>query len=215
MAGRSESDMRFDIGVDDAAAWITMLRADPRFSKVVIAGHSEGSLVGMVAAERSKADGFISLEGAGRPAATVLREQLSAQGAPETMYGYILDSLVAGHTIDSVPPQLAMLFRPTVQPYLISWFKYDPVAELKKLPYKTLVVEGTHDIQVTMQDAKLLATAPGATLVTIDSMTHVLKLGPADAAAQIASVYADGTIPIPGALISAIVAYIRAAPQAR
>jgi pimeloyl-ACP methyl ester carboxylesterase len=215
MSGHSESDMRFDTGIDDASAWIKMLRSDPRFSKVMVAGHSEGSLVGMVAAGRSKADGFVSLEGAGRAAAVVLRQQLSERGTPETMYGYILDSLAAGHMIDSIPPALATLFRPSVQPYLISWFRYDPVVELKKLSYAILVVQGTHDIQVTMQDARLLASVPGARLVTIDGMTHVLKLGPSDAAAQIAGVYTDGTIPLPGALISAIVAYVRAAQQAR
>jgi len=215
MAGKTESDYRFDTGVTDAAEWIRMLRADPRFSKVVVVGHSEGSLVGMVAAEREKADGFVSLEGAGRPAAVVLREQLTKNGAPVAMFGSILDSLSAGKTVDSVPPALAALFRPSVQPYLISWFRYDPAAELKKLPYATLIVQGTHDIQVSMDDANLLAAVPGAKLLKIDDMTHVLKIGPADAAAQVASVYTDPAVPIPPELVSAIAAYVHAAPQPR
>jgi hypothetical protein len=213
MAGHTESDYRFDTGIEDADAWIRMLRADPRFSKVVIVGHSEGSLVGMVAAQRVKADGFVSLEGAGRPAAAVLREQLTARGVPIAMFGPILDSLSAGKTVDSTPPAMAALFRPSVQPYLISWFRYDPAAELKKLPYATLVVQGTHDIQVTMNDASLHAAAPGARLLTIDGMTHVLKIGPADPAAQLTGVYTDGTIPLPPELVSAIAAYVRATPQ--
>ena len=102
-----------------------------------------------------------------------------------------------------------------MQPYLISWFRYDPAAELKKLPYATLVVQGTHDIQVSAEDARMLATAPGATLVTLDGMTHVLKIGPADAAAQIASVYVDSSIPLDPALVSAVVAYVRSAPRPR
>lgn len=215
MPDHDESKYRFDTGIDDATAWIAMLDADPRFSKVVIAGHSEGSLIGMVAAQRAKAEGFISLEGAGRPAADVLREQLTERGAPVAMFGPILDSLSAGKTVDSTPPVLAALFRLSVQPYLISWFRYNPVAELKKLPYSTLVVEGTHDIQVTMKDAELLASAPGAKLLTIDGMTHVLKIGPADAAAQVASVYTDPKVPLPPQLVSAIVVYVRAAPQPR
>lgn len=215
MSGLDESKYTFETGIDDAAAWITMLDADPRFSKVVIAGHSEGSLIGMVAAQRAKTAGFISLEGAGRPAADVLREQLTAGGAPVAMFGSILDSLSAGKTVDNTPPALAMLFRSSVQPYLISWFRYDPAAEMKKLPYATLVVQGTHDIQVTMKDAELLAAAPGAKLLTIDGMMHVLKIGPADAAAQVATVYTDPKVPLPPQLVSAIVAYVQAAPQPR
>lgn len=215
MAGHAESDYRFDTGIADAAAWINMLRVDPRFSKVIIVGHSEGSLVGMVAAQRAKAGGFVSLEGAGRPAAAVLREQLTERGVPIAMFGAILDSLSAGKTVDSTPPALAALFRPSVQPYLISWFHYDPAAELRKLPYTTLVVQGTHDIQVTLNDAKLLASAPGAKLLLVDGMTHVLKIGPADASAQVAGVYTDGSVPLPPELVSAIAAYVGTAPQNR
>jgi uncharacterized protein len=215
MSGMKEDDFRFDMGVDDAAAWIRMLRADPRFSKVVVVGHSEGSLVGMVAAQRAQADGFISLEGAGRPAADIIREQLTAAGVPPAMFQSILDSLAAGRTVANTPPALASLFRPSVQPYMISWFKYDPAAELKKLPYATLVIQGTHDAQVSAKDAALLAAAPGAKLVTIDGMTHVLKPGPADKAAQIATVYTNPTIPIAPDLVTEIVAYVRATPHAR
>ena len=215
MAGRSESDYRFDMSVDDAAAWIRMLKADPRFSKVVVVGHSEGSLVGMVAAQRAPSDGFVSLEGAGRPAAAILREQLTARGVPLPMFDPILDSLSAGHTIDNVPPAFAAVFRPSVQPYLISWFRYDPAAELRKLPYATLVVQGTHDIQTSEHDGQLLGAAPGAKLLMIDGMTHVLKAGPADAAEQIAGVYTDPSIPIVPQLVSAIANYVRAAPRVR
>lgn len=215
MAGMKEDDLRFDMGVDDAAAWISKLRADPRFTKVVILGHSEGSLVGMVAAQRAHADGFVSLEGAGRPAADILREQLTAGGVPPAMFEPILDSLAAGKAVASTPPALASVFRASVQPYMISWFKYDPAAELKKLPYATLVVQGTNDVQVTAKDAELLAAAPGAKLLTIDGMTHVLKLGPADKAAQLATVYSNPGIPVAPALVSAIVQYVRAAPQPR
>ena len=215
MSGMKEDDFRFDMGVDDAAAWLRMLRADPGFSKVVVAGHSEGSLIGMVAARRAQADGFVSLGGAGRPAADILREQLTEAGVPAAMFEAPLDSLSAGRIVDNTAPALASLFRPSVQPYMISWFRYDPAAELKKLPYATLVIQGTHDVQVSAKDAALLAAAPGARLVTIDGMTHVLKVGPADKAAQLSSVYSDPTIPVAPELIDRIIAYVRDAPQPR
>jgi uncharacterized protein len=214
MAGMKESDYRFDMGVDDAAGWLRMLRADARFSRIVVAGHSEGSLIGMIAAQRAPADGFVSLEGAGRPAADVIRAQLVAGGAPPEMFEAALDSLVAGRTIENTSPALASLFRPSAQPYMISWFRYDPAAELKKLSYPTLIIQGTHDVQVSAADASKLAAAPGAKLLTIDGMTHVLKIGPADAAAQVAGVYSDPSVPVAPELVAAIVAYVRAVPQA-
>ena len=215
MSGLAESDYRFDLGVDDAAGWIRKLRTDPRFSKIVVVGHSEGSLVGMVAAQRATADGFVTLEGAGRPAADVIREQLLAGGVPAAMFQSILDSLSAGKLVENTPPALASMFRASVQPYMISWFRYDPAAELKKLPYTTLVIQGTHDLQTTSKDAELLAAAQGAKLVMIDGMTHVLKKGPPDAASQVTSVYADPALPLDPELVPAIVAYVREAPKSR
>ncbi|MEO2021940.1 MAG: alpha/beta fold hydrolase, partial [Pirellulaceae bacterium] len=43
---------RFDVFVDDAVGWVAMLRKDQRFSGVAILGHSQGSLVAMLAAQQ-------------------------------------------------------------------------------------------------------------------------------------------------------------------
>ena len=75
-AGGSESELSFDDGINDAAAFIQMLKADTRFSKVIVLGHSEGSLIGMVAAEQARADGFISVAGAGERADKVIEQQV-------------------------------------------------------------------------------------------------------------------------------------------
>ena len=211
MAGKTESDLTFENGIDDAVAWVNMLRADSRFSKVIVVGHSEGSLIGMVAAARAKADGFVSLEGAGRPAAVVLHEQMASRGVPSEMYAATLDSLQAGKTVANPAPALAALFRPSVQPYLISWFRYDPAAELRKLPFATLVIQGSNDIQTSTADAQALASAPSAKLVMIDGMTHVLKDGPADPQSQLAGVYTEPALPLDTTAVNAIVAYVKAA----
>ncbi len=74
-----------------------------------------------------------------------------------------------------------MLFRASVQPYLVSWFKYDPSQEIKKLTIPVLILQGTTDVQVSVADAKALKQAdPQATLVLIDGMNHVLKTSAAD-----------------------------------
>jgi pimeloyl-ACP methyl ester carboxylesterase len=210
-AGPSEETLRFDHYVGDAAGWIGKLRADGRFGKVAIAGHSEGSLVGMMAAARAPVDAFVSLDGAGRPAADTLRAQLSdrLKAAPALLAASnrILDSLVAGKTADDVPPALVTLYRPSIQPYLISWFRYDPAAELRKVRAPVGIVQGTADLQVPVEDAKLLAAAvPSAKFVLVQGMSHVLK-HVADGATlqqQVQTAYSDPTIPLEPAVVQAI-----------
>jgi hypothetical protein len=118
----SEANLRFDMYADDAAGWIRRLRSDARFSTITVVGHSEGSLLGMLATQRGAADGYVSIAGAGRAADKILREQLGKQLPPDLLSfsNKGLDALLAGHTVDSVPPPLLSLFRPSVQPYMIS-----------------------------------------------------------------------------------------------
>ncbi|MGH7689596.1 MAG: alpha/beta hydrolase, partial [Gemmatimonadaceae bacterium] len=189
-AGHSESDLRFDNYVDDAEGWIAQLRGDKRFTTVTVIGHSEGSLIGMIAARTARAGGYVSLEGAGSPAAVILRTQLKGKLPPDlaAQSERILSGLEKGQPTDSVPAPLMVLYRPSVQPYLISWFRYNPAAEIGKLRIPVLIVQGTHDEQVTMDDAHRLAAAdPRATLLVLDGMTHVLKDAPAGLSAQTAA----------------------------
>lgn len=201
-AGPDESELRFENYIDDAIAWVEKLRADKRFGKIFIIGHSEGSLIGMIAAEKAAAAGFISLAGAGFKASDILKTQLASQPEPikSTCYSSI-DSLEAGKTFSDVNPLLYSLFRPSVQPYLISWFKYDPCSELRKLAEPVLIIQGTTDIQVSMNDAENLKNAkPDATLAVIEGMNHILKDAPADRQANIAS-YSDPSLPLNAELV--------------
>ena len=209
-AASSETDLRFDMFADDATAWAQQLRTDRRFTTVTVAGHSEGSLLGMLATRRANADAFVSIAGVGRPAAQVLHEQLLTR-APAALVAEAdraMARLVAGQTADSVPPTLAALFRPSVQPYLISWFRYDPLAEIRRLGVPVLVTQGSTDVQVAIEDARLLAGAdPKAVLTIIDGMNHVLKMVPSDPAAQLRS-YSDSTLPVAPALIDVIGTFV-------
>ena len=207
-AAPSESDLRFEMGADDAALLVTQLRADPRVGKITIIGHSEGSLVGMLAAERVPVDGFVSLAGAGRPIADILREQL-AKGVKDPALlakaNAILAALAAGSTVSDVPKELAPLFRPSVQPYLISWMKYDPATELARIEASSvLVAHGTTDIQVPIADAQRLAAArPSAKLLVIEGMNHVLKAADASDAAQ-QDAYTNPSLPVVPELVAAL-----------
>ncbi|HEX8284256.1 MAG TPA: alpha/beta hydrolase [Pyrinomonadaceae bacterium] len=211
MAAKSEADLRFDTYIEDAVLWGRKLRADPRFSTLVVAGHSEGSLVGAVAAQRLGADAFISIAGAGRRLDVVALEQLKPQLSPE-LYARseaVFKSLVEGKAVPDAPQELAMLFRPSVQPYLISWLKYDPPKEVAKLAVPVLVAQGTHDIQARAEDAKALAAAkPDARLLLVEGMNHVLKMTPADPKQQTAS-YSDPALPVAPRFLAEVVAFVK------
>lgn len=179
-AAPAEADLRFEMGADDAALFIEALRADERIGRVSVLGHSEGVLVGTLAAQRTSVDTFVSIAGAGRPAGEVLREQLSRNLGDADLRAQalsILSALERGERVADVPPALSFLFRPSVQGYLVSWMKYDPAAELAKPSVSdVLVVQGTTDIQVSITDAERLAAARSdARLLVIEGMNHVLK----------------------------------------
>jgi len=196
-AGPEEKDLRFDNYVNDVTDWIKLLKKDHRFSKIIIAGHSEGSLLGMIAANLENVNAYISIAGAGRSADKILKEQLKAQPQQVIDMCYsIIDSLVKGKQVNDINPALNVLFRPSVQPYMISWFKYDPQTEIKKLTIPILILQGTTDIQVSVDDAKLLSNAnPKAKMVLIENMNHVLKNAEADRQKNSAT-YNDPNLPI-------------------
>lgn len=212
-AARQESELRMEDYVQDAASWVNKLALDARFSGVVILGHSEGSLIGMLAAQRSPTRAFISMAGAAEKAAAILRRQLRGQLPPDLaeQSEAILSSLEAGRTSVDVPTPLAALYRPSVQPYLISWFKYSPTDELAKLKMPCLIVQGETDIQVDVSDAQALHAARQACqLKIIAGMNHVLKMVPADQDQQIAS-YSDPNLPLAAELTASLEQFLSSA----
>lgn len=214
MAGAKEEDLRFGTYVSDAEGWIKQLRADKRFSTVSVAGHSEGSLIGMIAAREAGADGYVSLEGAGRKPSAIIAEQITPQVTPEILATskHLMALIEAGQPADTttVPPMLAGLFRASVRPYLVSWFRYDPAVEISKLKIPALIVQGTTDIQTSMADANALAKGyPTGRLLTIEGMNHVLKTAPPGRAEQ-ASAYTDPSLPVVPRLIDEIATFVKA-----
>jgi hypothetical protein len=89
----------------------------------------------MMAAQRSPVSHVVSLAGAGRAISEVLDEQLARGLAPALLADArrIMAELKAGRTVDSVPSQLLVVFRSSVQPYMISWLPIDPAQELGRL----------------------------------------------------------------------------------
>jgi fermentation-respiration switch protein FrsA (DUF1100 family) len=207
-APRREEDLRFETYVADVVQWVTWLRRDPRFLRIGLIGHSEGSLIGMLAAKQAKVDALVSIAGAGRAAPALIGAQLDAKLAPslKARSNQILDELAAGRTVTDVPNELAALYRPSVQPYLISWFKYDPVREIAALEVPVLIVQGTTDLQISVDDAKRLAAAKkDAKLRMIAGMNHVLKHATLPTEQQAA--YTDPSLPIKAQAVEEIASF--------
>ena len=209
-AGLKERDLRFETYIEDARAWVALLDEREELGEVIVIGHSEGSLIGMAAARDERVDKFVSIAGAGEPAHAVLRRQLTTQ-APGivNVFTPILDSLIQGDTVREVPAYLNTLFRPSVQPYLISWFAYDPAQLIGQLEKPMLIVQGTTDIQVEEADARKLAEAnERAELFLVEGMNHILKDAPADRQQNLET-YNDPDLPLSAGLVERIAGFIR------
>lgn len=173
--GTVDKDIMFDDFVTDATDVFNYFKEKDAFSKIYIIGHSQGSLVGMLAA-KDKADGFISLAGAGNNIGDVLIDQVTKMApalGEETQR--IVTILKDGKTTTDYPAALASVFSADLQPFMINWMTYNPTAIIKDLEMPILLINGTKDLQVSESEAELLKKAnEKAELVIIENMNHVL-----------------------------------------
>lgn len=215
-AAISEFDLRFDDFIGDAAAWCARLQADPRFSSLTVVGHSQGAQVGMNAAWLCDADGFVTISGSGRGLFELLRDQLGASLPVRTRVRAedVLQELEQGRLVDEPPVELTILFRRSVQEFLISWEQHDPVRELARLALPVLIVQGTTDNQVTVADAERLhAARPGARLLLVEGMNHLLKMVAADNTYVQQSSLVDSTLQIAAEVPAAVVELVHEADR--
>ncbi|MBJ2289973.1 alpha/beta fold hydrolase [Pseudomonas sp. MF5691] len=205
-----ERNLTLDAYVADAMAWGKSLKADPRFGPLIVLGHSEGALVAALAAPELDPAGVVSLSGSARPVDQVIRQQLADHLPPALLLrsNQILDRLKAGQVDADVPDPLQGIFRPSVQPYLISLFRADPAAAFARLNMPALIVQGTTDLQVGVADAEKLKQAkPDAELAVIPGMNHVMRIVPNDVKQQLSS-YNNPQLPLADALGRRLVSFI-------
>jgi uncharacterized protein len=210
-AAKTESELRLTTYSDDAVLWARKYRHDARFSTMTFLGHSEGALIGTLAAKQEKPDGLVLFAGAGRPAHEVIHEQLKRSISAELVQksDAIADTLMMGKDVAVVPPMLMSLYRPSVQPYMKSWLGMDPAAELRDIKLPTMVIWGTSDIQVSRVDADLLASSrKGIRKLIIPNMNHVMKPTLEDPSAQIGA-YSDSTIVLAPGLIEPLARFVK------
>lgn len=117
----------------DAEAGIEWLRAQKRFKKVGIIGHSEGGTIAFMLASQKKLDFIVSLAGTSVKGDSVLLAQTKAMAGPQAK--------------DMSIEQFRKM--PEVQNPWVKWFiDYDPQGDIAKIKCPVMALNGSKDLQV-------------------------------------------------------------------
>ena len=200
--------LSFEIFINEAKTVLGFFKTSNNYSKIIVAGHSQGSLVGLLASQ-NKADGFISLAGAGRSIDNILIEQISKQ-APflKEETERIIDQLKEGVIVEDYNELLKSLFNKKTQPFLMSWIKYNPQEQIKKLTIPILIINGSNDIQVATTEGELLhKSAQSSQLQIIENMNHLFKEIKGDINENMLS-YNNPNLPVMEELINIITTFV-------
>ncbi len=205
---KSGHEIKFSDYINDAVSIINHFKKSKKFKELVVIGHSEGALIGMIASQ-SIADRFISVAGAGEDYLTLIERQLSIQPPfVRSMSEPIIEKLKNKKLVDSVPPLLNSLFRSDVQSYLIDASSYDPVEEISKLNIPILIIQGSTDIQIEVNDALILhKAAKSSRLEIIDGMNHVFRQASDNRLLNLQT-YGNPDLPIDNSMVSLVSEFI-------
>ena len=215
-ADAREENLVFEDYINDVIALVDMLHSDGRFSDIILAGHSEGSLIAMAAAQNnSNIAKIISITGAGRPFDVILKEQLAAQPIPDNILAEIdtiIESLKRGEKVEKMTSGigLELLFRPSVQPFVITSMRYIPADLISQLQIPVMVVHGGTDIQIKETDHNMLMAAqPKAVGLFIPDMSHPLKRAATTDQMDQLPTYTNPDLQLHEELIPAMVRFIK------
>ncbi|WP_405605702.1 alpha/beta hydrolase [Polaribacter sp. Asnod1-A03] len=200
-------NINFSDFAKDLDAVISHFKNDKRFTEITLIGHSQGSLVAMLAS--NDIDKYISLAGAGETIDKTIVKQFGKNNptlgeAAQQQF----DTLKAKGRIETVNPFLMSVFAKQNQAFLYSWMQINPTEEIKKLAIPILIINGNKDLQVKIEDAKLLHAAnPKSKLVIIENMNHVLKN--IEKEEDNMASYFSADFPISEKLIETIIKFVR------
>ena len=207
--GNIDKNTMFDDFVKDAISVIEYFKKTGAFSKIYVIGHSQGSLVGMLAG-KNRIDGFVSISGAGKSIDSVVIDQVqktAPQFTEDTKRAFGV--MRSGHTTTDYPPALFSIFNPEIQPFMMNWMQYNPKEIIKSLDMPILIINGTNDLQVGTEEAKSLKNAdPSAELKIIEKMNHIMFIIDGDDLENAKS-YNESVRPISQDVINAIVDFIK------
>jgi dienelactone hydrolase len=173
----------FDITIKNhisgALSWLMMFSKQKNdYSKIVVFGHQESAIFGIVGSNVVSVDGFIAVNAPGTTIDTLI-EKLYFPSIPEKLKGignHILSEMRNGRVYENVPTPLVPLFGKDIQPILISSMKFNPAEKIKDLKCPILIVYGEYDMDSPESEVlKLAAAAQNATVKKIPMMNNILK----------------------------------------
>ncbi|WP_339873117.1 alpha/beta hydrolase [Olleya marilimosa] len=203
-----DKNLSFDDFVTDAIDVLDYFKNLNQYNKIYIVGHDQGSLIGMLAA-KDKADGFISIAGAGQTIDSVIIEQIE-KTAPQFTADTkrIFNILKSGKTTTDYPVALSSIFNIETQRFFMSWMKHNPVDIISTLNIPTLIINGTKDLQVSEAEALLLKeAAKDASIQIIKNMNHVMVTIAGDDLENSKS-YNESQRPLADGLLEKIISFI-------
>ena len=181
--------------VKDVKIAIEYYQEDSRFSGIHLIGHSQGSLVAMLAVSDA-VKSYTSIAGPSTSIDETITMQLSKKnndmGKVATTY---FEELKKTDTILEVNPFLISIFSPQNQKFIANWMSFNPSVEIQKLTIPILILQGDMDLQVEEIDAQnLKKVKPNAQLRIIPKMNHILK--EVNSLEENNKSYADETYPL-------------------
>jgi pimeloyl-ACP methyl ester carboxylesterase len=206
--GIYDRQYQFDDFVSDAKDVLNFFKTQFSYNKIVLIGHSQGSLVAMLAAEHS--DGIISIAGPAESIDLIISKQIKLNASEYSESAdKVLAILKSGKTTNEYPLVLASLFAPSIQPFLMSWMSHNPSQVLEGLSLPSLIITGTNDLQVEKEQAIMLAkSSESSELLIIPNMNHVL-VDVSNDPLENAKSYNDPRRPINTALIAGISKFLK------
>lgn len=211
----ADGEVRIADYVTDVGSWVQAVRNRTGVDCVWLAGHSEGALVALAAAQAQQhLCGVVLIASPGRPMITLMREQFqknpgNAPILPDVLP--VLDAMERGEVADTskMDTRVAPIFSPVNQRYLIDANRYDPAKLAATYRGPLLIVQGERDLQTTMDDANAIAAARAdATLKLLPEMNHVLKVVPADNPVVNMMSYSHPDLPLAPGLVDAVAAFV-------
>jgi uncharacterized protein len=209
----------------DVHSWAKTIGEKTGAKCIWVLGHSEGGLVAMVAAKDNPPDicGLLLVATFGHKFGDILKEQMRSNPAYAPILDEALrdvDTLEAGKrvemSIEHTKPEIFATFPPAAQGFLIDLLSYDPPKILASYKGPVLILQGERDIQISVDDAKLLNAADAnAKLVLLPDVNHVLKAVDSDDRMANLKTYFDPKLPLAPGVVKTIADFITAASKPR
>jgi pimeloyl-ACP methyl ester carboxylesterase len=201
-----------DQAVGEGVDWARFLARQPGVRCVVAIGHSEGALIGTLAAHKVRLCGLVLVSGTSQNLGDLIEGQgkLAGRSADANAKVHaIIIALRSGQPVPEVPAGYDGIFGPKAVDYTRSEIGVDPVAELTKVKVPVLVVQGDNDLQASVEDARRLAAAAHVKPVVIEGMNHMLKLAPRQMIGNFMT-YANPNLPLAPGVAEAIGDFVTA-----